>query len=261
MKKAEIKAFLEEKAAHYENPFFLEEDPIQLPHRFSTKEDIEIAGFLVALIAWGNRKSILKSGNRLLELLDHSPASFVKEHQASDRQSLESFVHRTFQNQDLPFMVAALQRLYKEQGGLEGFFAKPLEIQEYPDHLSPLQVKISALKQTLFQLPHQERSRKHIADPLSGSAAKRINMYLRWMVRPAKKGVDFGLWKGVSPAELSCPLDVHTATVARKLGILKRKQNDSKTVAELDRALRRLDPKDPVKFDFALFGLGAYEGF
>ena len=110
-------------------------------------------------------------------------------------------------------------------------------------------------------MPHQERSRKHIADPFSGSAAKRINMYLRWMVRPAQKGVDFGLWKKVSPAELSCPLDVHTATVARKLGILKRKQNDSKTVAELDQALRSLDPKDPVKFDFALFGLGAYEGF
>lgn len=261
MKKAEIKTFLDEKAEQYENPFFLEEDPIQLPHRFSAKEDIEIAGFLVALIAWGNRKSILKSGNRLLEMLDHSPASFVKEHQPSDRQFLESFVHRTFQNQDFPFMVAALQRLYKEEGGLEGFFSKPFTISKYPDHLSPLQVKIGAFKDYLFQLPHQERSRKHIADPLSGSAAKRINMYLRWMVRPAQKGVDFGIWKGLSPSELSCPLDVHTAKVARKLKILKRKQNDSKTVAELDKALRQLDSNDPVKYDFALFGLGAYEGF
>jgi uncharacterized protein (TIGR02757 family) len=261
MKKAELKAFLDEKAAEYEHPTFLEADPIQLPHEFSQKEDIEIAGFLIALIAWGNRKSILKSGRLLLDLLDNSPYDFVLNHREADLHALEQFVHRTFQGKDLPFMIGVLKELYTQVGGLEGFFSKERIPQDKKDITSPLQVRISELKSYFFSWPHQARTRKHLADPVAGSAAKRINMYLRWMVRPSDKGVDFGLWKNIHPKELSCPLDVHTANIARKLKILKRKQNDAKAVAELDRALRRFDPEDPVKYDFALFGLGAYEQF
>ena len=261
MRKEELLAFLNEKALQYENPFFLEEDPIQLPHRFSKKEDIEISGFLVALIAWGNRKSILKSGQRLLELLDYSPFEFVLNHKESDLLALESFVHRTFQGKDLPFMIQSLNRLYTEKSGLEGFFGLNPSISQSSALISPLQHRISDLKSYFFSTPHLKRTEKHLADPLAGSAAKRINMYLRWMVRPADKGVDFGLWKNVDKSQLSCPLDVHTATVARKLGLINRKQNDAKTVMELDKALRKFDPQDPVKYDFALFGLGAYENF
>ncbi len=261
MKKAELKAFLDEKAAEYEHPTFLEADPIQLPHEFSQKEDIEIAGFLIALIAWGNRKSILKSGRLMLDLLDNSPFDFVLNHREADLLPLENFVHRTFQGKDLPFMIRVLKELYASEGGLEGFFSKERSQPTKEAITSPLQIRISELKSYFFSWPHQARTRKHLADPVGGSAAKRINMYLRWMVRPADKGVDFGLWPHIHPKELSCPLDVHTANIARKLKILKRKQNDAKAVAELDRALRRFDPEDPVKYDFALFGLGAYEQF
>ena len=259
MKKEALQDFLDQKALEYEHPFFLEEDPIQLPHRYHRKEDIEISGFLVALIAWGNRKSILKSGDRLLELLDHAPYDYVMGHTPKDLKTLRSFVHRTFQGEDLTFMLSALRRLYVEEGGLEGFFSG--RAPQENTILSPLQTRISELRSFVFEAPHQKRIEKHLADPRAGSAAKRINMFLRWMVRPAQKGVDFGLWPGIGCHELSCPLDVHTATVARKLGLLQRKQNDAKTVVELDAALRSFDPEDPVKYDFALFGLGAYEKF
>ena len=259
MMREALKDFLDQKALQYEHPFFLEEDPIQLPHRFHRKEDIEISGFLVALIAWGNRKSILKSGDRLLGLIDNAPYEYVLGHTHKELKTLRSFVHRTFQGDDLPFMITALRRLYEQEGGLEGFFNGRTPQKNIT--LSPLQSRISELKSFVFEKPHQKRTEKHLADPAAGSAAKRINMFLRWMVRPSDKGVDFGLWRNIGCQELSCPLDVHTASVARKLGLIQRKQNDSRTVIELDRALSSFDPRDPVKYDFALFGLGAYEKF
>ncbi len=254
MKKLELKAFLDAKAEQYEHPKFLEADPIQIPHRFSRKEDIEISAFLTATIAWGNRKSIINNASRLMELLEQAPFDFIKNHKETDLGALEPFVHRTFNGDDLCYFVKALQHIYLKHGGLEGIFQHDLK-------QGSLQPIISKFKTHFFELPHQQRTQKHVSDPLKGSAAKRINMFLRWMVRPADKGVDFGLWEKISPAYLSCPLDVHSGNVARKLKLLKRKQNDAKALAELDQSLRKLDAYDPVKYDFALFGLGVFEKF
>ncbi|WP_350285985.1 TIGR02757 family protein [uncultured Croceitalea sp.] len=254
MTKAELKSFLDSKAAQYEHPKFIGDDPIQIPHRFSKKEDIEISGFLTATIAWGNRKSIINNANRLMELLDHAPHDFVMTHEGTDLERLQQFVHRTFNGIDLNHFIKALQHLYQKHQGLEAIFQKYQE----PKSLQPA---ISKFKSLFFELPHEQRSQKHVSDPLRGSAAKRINMFLRWMVRPADKGVDFGIWQHLSPAQLSCPLDVHSGNVARKLKLLKRKQNDAKALAELDKNLRTLDALDPVKYDFALFGLGVFEKF
>ncbi len=254
LKQTELKAFLDEKVQLYNNPKFIESDPIQVPHRFSKKADIEIAGFLTATIAWGNRKSIIKNAHRMMELLDHSPFEFVMQHQASDLETLQAFVHRTFNGNDFTQFVKSLQHIYKSHGGLEAVFVKHVE------HNS-LQKSIHEFKKVFFEVPHLERTKKHVSDPLKNSAAKRINMYLRWMVRNDNAGVDFGIWKSLSPAQLSCPLDVHSGNVARKLGLLKRKQNDGKALTELDNNLRQLDINDPVKYDFALFGLGVFEGF
>ncbi|MGO2358145.1 TIGR02757 family protein [Mesonia sp.] len=254
MNKRELKEFLDHKVVEYENPEFIATDPIQIPHLFTQKEDIEIAGFLTATIAWGNRKSILKNAHRLMELMDHSPYDFIKNHQETDLDSLTGFVHRTFNANDLFYFIKALQNIYQNHQGLEGIFT------EFSSPTST-QVGIHELKKVFFELEHQKRTEKHVSDPLKNSAAKRINMFLRWMVRSSKNEVDFGLWKHISPSALSCPLDVHSGNVARKLGLLKRKQNDAKALAELDMQLRKLDPQDPVKYDFALFGLGVFEKF
>ena len=250
----ELKAFLDEKAAQYQCPEFLETDPIQIPHGFSRKEDIEISGFLTAVIAWGNRKSILASAARMMELMDGNPYEFVMRAEQKELKGLHSIVHRTFQGSDLKCFVLGLRHLYAVYGGLEGVFTR------YAVHDS-LQVAISRVRGHFFEPPHPARSLKHFADPGRGSAAKRINMFLRWMVRPAAGGVDFGLWEGIRPSQLSCPLDVHSGKVARALGLLERKQNDARAVSELDQSLRVLDPEDPVKYDFALFGLGVFEDF
>ncbi len=254
MTKGELKRFLDEKAAEYEHPKFLEADPLQIPHRFSKKEDIEISGFLTATIAWGNRKSIINNASRLMGLLDNSPYDFVLNHHKNDLDALSPFVHRTFNGQDLGYFITALRHIYNDHGGLEPIFS-------LGQGQKSLQGAISKFKQLFFELPHEQRTQKHVSDPLKGSAAKRINMFLRWMVRSSMKGVDFNLWKGIPPAKLSCPLDVHSGNVARKLKLLKRKQNDAKALAELDHNLRKLDPLDPVKYDFALFGLGVFEKF
>ena len=255
MKKAELKAFLDAKAAHYEQPAFLTQDPIQIPHRFELKEDIEIAGFLTAIIAWGNRLSILKSGTRLMELMDNAPHDFIVNHTASDREGLEGFVHRTFNAEDARYFMQALQLIYRDHGGLETVLTN------FYKQTNDLQLALSRFKALFFSFDPPERSMKHLSDPQKGSAAKRLNMYLRWMVRPATRQVDFGIWKEIPTAALSCPLDVHSGRVARSLGLLKRKQNDAKAVQELDKALRKLDPTDPVKYDFALFSLGVDEKF
>jgi len=254
MKKAEIKSFLDYKANHYNRPEFIETDPIQIPHRFSRKEDIEIAGFLTATIAWGNRKSILTNATKMMELLDNAPYDFVTNHQEKDLISLEKFVHRTFNGIDLQYFIHSLKNIYTRYSGIEGIF------KDYAER-DNLQKSIHHFKQIFFELPHLKRTEKHISDPLKNSAAKRINMFLRWMVRKDNANVDFGVWKDLTPAQLSCPLDVHSGNTARKLGILKRKQNDATSVAELDRFLRSLDPADPVKYDYALFGLGVFEKY
>ncbi|MBK5212431.1 MAG: TIGR02757 family protein [Flavobacteriaceae bacterium] len=254
MNKSELKSFLDEKVNVYNHPNFIETDPIQIPHLFTLKEDIEIAGFLVATIAWGNRKSIITNGHRLMGMMGNSPFDFVMNFTEKNSESLSPFVHRTFNNEDLFCFLKALQNIYKNHGGLEKVFA----IHAEKDSMQPA---IHHFKKTFFELPHPSRTQKHISDPLRNSAAKRINMFLRWMVRNDNAGVDFGIWKNISPSKLSCPLDVHSGNVARKLNLLKRKQNDGKALAELDNSLRNLDPKDPVKYDFALFGLGVFERF
>ncbi|MEN8768692.1 MAG: TIGR02757 family protein [Candidatus Arcticimaribacter sp.] len=254
MKLTDIKTFLEEKAQQYESFDFIEVDPIQIPHQFSLKEDIEISGFLAATIAWGNRKSIINNAQKMMQLMDHAPYDFVMNHKEADLARFEGFVHRTFNAEDLRYFIKALRHVYQEHQGLEQLFsqqATPKSLQEAIHHF----------KKVFFSLPHQQRTQKHVSDPLKGSAAKRLNMYLRWMVRSNKNEVDFGLWPSLHPRQLSCPLDVHSGNVARKLKLLKRKQNDGKALLELDTALRKMDPEDPVKFDYALFGLGVFEKF
>jgi uncharacterized protein (TIGR02757 family) len=250
----DLKDFLDQKVLQYNTPDFIELDPVQIPHLYSEKEDIEISGFLAATISWGNRTSILKNAKRMMSLFGNSPYDFILNHNDKHLKKIEGFVHRTFNTTDLLTFIEALQYLYKVRNGLECIF------NEYKTTDS-LQPAIHQLKKEFFLVPHLERTRKHLPDPLNGSAAKRINMFLRWMIRKDKAGVDFGIWEHISPSILSCPLDVHSGNVARKFGILTRKQSDAKAVAELDLALRKLDPIDPVKYDFALFGLGIYEKF
>ncbi|MEB8329222.1 TIGR02757 family protein [Flavobacteriaceae bacterium KMM 6897] len=254
MNKIELKEFLDTKVAQYNHPEFLTSDPIQIPHLFTLKEDIEISGFLTATIAWGNRKSIIANAHKLMELMDQAPYDFIKNHQQDDLKRLQHFVHRTFNGEDLVHFVKSLNHIYQNRGGLQSVFTTDLDKKS-------IQPSISKFKEVFFEIPHPLRTTKHVSDPLKGSAAKRINMYLRWMVRDNTTGVDFGLWKNIPTGILSCPLDVHSGNVARKLGLLKRKQNDAKALAELDHSLRKLDPKDPVKYDFALFGLGVFEKF
>ncbi len=254
MTNSELQSFLDEKVIQYNTPDFIESDPVQIPHLFSQKEDIEIAGFLASSIAWGNRKMIIKNGHKMMELLGNSPYDFVMSHNDYQLEKLEGFVHRTFNSDDFKHFIKALKHIYINKGGLENIF-----IQNQTE--TSLQPAIHALHEIFFEIPHLTRTRKHVADPNKGSVSKRINMCLRWFVRNDNAGVDLGIWKGISPSKLSCPLDVHSGNVARKLGLLTRKQNNGKALTELDSKLRELDPNDPVKYDFALFGLGVFEGF
>ncbi|WP_340198716.1 TIGR02757 family protein [Ascidiimonas sp. W6] len=254
LSKKELKNFLDEKAEKYNSLAFIETDPIQIPHQFEQKEDIEIAAFLTATISWGNRKSIITNANKMMQIMGQSPYDFIMNYTPSKVSLFDSFVHRTFNAKDLAYFVVALQHIYKNLDGMETLFAN------YSDQ-SNLQTAIHEFKKLFFELAHPVRTQKHISDPLKGSAAKRINMFLRWMIRNDTKGVDFGIWKSISPGILSCPLDIHSGNVARKLGLLTRKQNDARAVTELDTNLRKLNPKDPVIYDFALFGLGVFEKF
>ena len=254
LSKEEIISFLNYKSNQYNNIKFIETDPIQIPHLFNKKEDVEISGFLTSTISWGNRKSIIKSAEKLIELLDHSPYDFILNHKKRDLDTLKPFVHRTFNGIDLIQFVKSLKHIYKNYNGLEEIFRNNIKDDS-------LQYAIHKMKKIFFEIPHTNRTKKHISDPMRGSAAKRINMFLRWMVRDDTRGVDFGIWKSISPKYLSCPLDVHTGNVARKLGLIQRKQNDHKAVMELDKKLREFDLIDPVKYDFALFGLGVFEKF
>lgn len=250
-----LKEYLDEKSDFYNHPGFIPDDPISIPHQFTIKEDIEIAGFLTATIAWGNRKSIVKNANRLIELMDFAPYEFIMGFKESDLKIFSSFVHRTFNGIDCIFFLESLSNIYKYNGGMEAVFSEPIQ--------NGMSVKeaIINFRQVFFDLPHLHRTEKHVANPLSNSSAKRINMFLRWMVRDDNRGVDFGIWKKIKSADLFCPLDVHSGNVARKLGMLSRKANDWKSVEELTNVLRKMDENDPIKYDFALFGLGVNEKF
>jgi uncharacterized protein (TIGR02757 family) len=250
-----IKSFLEEKTARYNNAAFIDEDPVSIPHAFSIKEDIEIAAFLTATISWGQRKTILKNAGALMVRMDSAPYQFIQAFQAKDLTPFRTFKHRTFNGDDCIFFLRALKHIYSKKGGLESIFISP--------KISDTQVKAGIInaRAMFFLKAHEKRQEKHFSDPARGSAAKRLNMFLRWMVRKDRSGVDFGIWKNISPSSLLCPLDVHSGRVARKLGLLSRKQDDWQAVDELTANLRHFDPKDPVKFDFALFGLGVFEKF
>ena len=248
------KEFLEEKARLYESPEFIKLDPIKILHRFNKKEDIEISGFLTSTISWGNRKTIIKNSMKIIQLLDNSPHEFILNHQDNDLKIFDGFVHRTFNSEDLKYFIKSLKNIYLNHNGLENLLYKNIVDDK-------LQRSIHFFRKIFFELKHEKRTRKHISDPFNGSASKRLNMFLRWMVRSPKNGVDFGIWKKIKPSQLSCPLDIHSGKVARKLGLIKRKQNDYRSLQELDLNLRSYDPIDPVKFDFALFGLSVYENF
>jgi len=250
----EVREFLNEKVDEYNTADFIELDPISIPHQYNLKEDIEISGFLAATIAWGNRKMILRNANKMMSLMGNSPYDFIMEHNDNHLENFDGFVHRTFNADDFRFFIKSLQNIYKNHGGIEAV------INKHKTQTS-LQPAIHEFKKVFFSIEHQQRTQKHIGDPNKGSVAKRLNMMLRWFVRNDNRGVDFGIWKSISPSILSCPLDVHSGNIARKLGLITRKNNDLKALSELDNYLRQFDPKDPVKYDFALFGLGVYDEF
>jgi uncharacterized protein (TIGR02757 family) len=254
MNKQDLRDFLEEKVVQYNKPDFIESDPISIPHQYSKKQDVEISAFIAATLAWGQRKTILNNCSWLMEKMEYAPHDFIVHHDPKDLLRFRGFVHRTFNYDDLIFLLTALQQAYQQHNSLEELFVTSAEA-------GNLKEGLHQFRETLFKTPHLARSEKHISDPYKNSACKRLCMFLRWMIRKDAAGVDFGIWNTLSPAQLSCPLDVHTGNVSRALGILKRTQNDWKTVEELDAALRNFDPKDPVKYDFALFGLGVFEGF
>jgi len=251
---SDIKEFLDEKVNKYNTFAFIDSDPISIPHRFDRKEDIEISGFLTSTIAWGNRTTIIKNASKLVGLMENSPYDFIMNHDEHDLDRFKGFVHRTFNEIDLAYFIKSIKNIYVNYGGMEKIFAESVTGDS-------TQSAIHEFYKIFFSLPHPSRTSKHVSDPEKGSAAKRINMFLRWLIRSDEKEVDFGIWKSVSPSQLSCPLDVHSGNVARKLGLLTRKQNDSRALAELDQNLRLMDQDDPVKYDFALFGLGVFENF
>ena len=245
----ELKEFLDFKAQQYESPSFIATDPISLVHRFTRKEDIEIVAFLIATIAWGNRQSIIKSGEKLLDIMGNEPFQYVLNY---TDQACPRFVHRTFNEVDLNGFLLALNHIY-QNGDLECAFSTDKTASTLYDHICAFRER--------FVPNLEKRTLKHVADPTKGSAAKRLVMFLRWMVRSNVNGVDFGIWTSIDRAQLMIPLDVHTGSIARKLGLIKRKQNDWATNQELIDTLRKFDPNDPAKYDFALFGLGAFEKF
>lgn len=250
-----LKEFLDEKADKYNHPDFIYTDPIQIPHLFTESQDREIAGFFAATIAWGQRSTIIKNMFQLLSLMDNTPFEFVQNYSANDLNRFNYFKHRTFNGEDCVFFIQSLKNIYLKYNGLGSLFQHL-----YLQHQNIVDV-LSHFRQIFFEIPHPERTQKHVANVLKGASAKRLNMYLRWFVRKDNRGVDFGLWDKIPMSSLYIPLDIHTGNVARKLGLLKRKQNDWKAVQELTEKLRMFDFDDPIKYDFALFGLGVFEKF
>ena len=254
MKVEYLKEFLDEKVEKYNHPAFIATDPIQVPGQFNQKEDIEIAAFLTATISWGNRPAIIKNALRLLALMENRPYEFITEGSSLEFERLGSFVHRTFNGQDCVYFARSLKNICQNYGGLQSVFETGFK------NGGSIKSALHYFHSVFFEIPG-ERTRKHVANVEKGASGKRLNMFLRWMIRNDKNGVDFGLWNGIPVSLLMLPLDVHTGNVARKLGLLKRKQDNWKAVEEVTAELRKFDPEDPVKYDFALFGLGAFEKF
>lgn len=255
MDKAELKDYLDLQVEKYNQPEFLQNDPVQIPHLFTKKQDIEISGFLTSIISWGNRKAILKSAHTILDYLDQSPHDFIVNFEPSDINKISGKpVHRTFDGDDLICFLNSLQQIYCHNESMEDLFLlADEEINFY--HAA------ERFRKAFVVCGILQRTEKHISSTYKNSSSKRLMMFLRWMVRNDNRGVDFGIWTRLNPAHLSIPLDVHTGNMSRKIGILTRKQNDWKAVEELDRSVRQLDPHDPAKYDFALFGLGASGDF
>lgn len=245
MRKEDLHNFLDEQAERFNRPDFIPHDPVSIPHRFRLKQDIEIAGFLAATIAWGKREMIIRNASRLMEWMDHAPYDFIRNHFPSDRKKFSVFNHRTFMGTDCEYFLRSLQSIYRKNESMEKLF-----------NAEDVRSGIINFRKEFFRLKHLPRTEKHVADPGRGSHAKRLNMFLRWMVRKDNKGVDFGIWKSISPSKLMIPLDIHTGSVGRELHLLTRKQDDWKAVDELTNSLREFDKEDPVKYDFALFGIG-----
>ncbi len=257
MDSALLKDFLDEKVALYNNPSFIAADPVSIPHRFSLKQDIEIAGFFAALFAWGGRAIIINKCGELLRLMDNAPYDFILNHNDGDLKKFLHFKHRTFNTTDLLYFISFLNYYYSQHLSLESAFSVWLTPED-----ATVEKALSHFHHYFFSLPYApERTRKHIATPARGSHCKRLNMFLRWMVRKDKNGVDFGIWKELRPSQLVCPVDVHVARTARRLGLLTAPQLSWKAALELTAHLKAFDPNDPVKYDFALFGLGVMEGF
>lgn len=251
---SELKDFLDEKADFYNNADFIENDPITIPHRFSLKQDIEIAGFLTATISWGNRKSIINDAEKMMNFMGNSPYDFIQNVQEKDLKSLEKIsIHRTFNGEDFREFILNLKRIYSQNESLESQFLVFENEENFYHALHRFRLN--------FIGENSHRSHKHVSSTYKNSSAKRLIMFLRWMVRQDKKGVDFGIWKNIDQKYLSIPLDVHTGNISRKLNLIQRKQNDWKTVEEMDLVLRKFNADDPAKYDFALFGLGVSKDF
>ncbi|MBL7723332.1 MAG: TIGR02757 family protein [Chitinophagaceae bacterium] len=251
MKERDLKEFINSKVDLYNQPSFIKNDPISVPHLFTKKQDIEIAGFFAAIFAWGNRTTIINKATELMQLMDMSPYEFCLNHDSNGLKRLMGFKHRTFNDTDLFYFVEFFKHHYKQYKSLENAFTR---------HGNNVEEMLTGFHDYFFSLDDVPvRTKKHIATPERKSTCKRLNMFLRWMVRQDDKGVDFGLWKKISPSQLICPIDLHVARVARRLHLIQRKQTDWQTALELTNYLRTLDKNDPVKYDFALFGLGAIE--
>jgi len=256
--KASLKKFLDKKVDEYDQPFFIKNDPICIPHLFSKKQDIEIAGFFAAIFAWGNRTTIINKSIELMQLMDNAPHQFILGHEVSDLKRLMGFKHRTFNTTDLLYFIEFFKHHYSKNNSLELAFFTGAAIEQG----NVVEAGLNHFYNYFFSLEDApKRTFKHIATPQKKSGCKRLNMYLRWMVRKDKNGVDLGIWKKISPAQLICPIDVHVARVARHFNLLDRKATDWQAALELTNNLRSLDEADPVKYDFALFGLGVMEKF
>lgn len=251
----DIRILLDQKVIEFNQTNFIGTDPIQIPSLFDTKENIEIAGFLAATLAWGQRPTIIRNALNLVRLMNNNPIEFLLYTTEDEWEVFLSFKHRTFNGIDCLYFLKALRNIYQNHGGLEQVFT--LGYQKENSIFSALVY----FRKVFFELDHPHRTEKHVSDVLKGASAKRLNMYLRWMVRSDQAEVDFGLWKQIPPSALMLPLDLHTGNVSRKLGLLIRTQNDWKAVEEITARLREFDPADPIKYDFALFGLGVFEKF
>ncbi len=249
----DLKDFLDKKVEEYNQPNFIPNDPIVIPHQFSAKQDIEIMGFLASIMAWGQRKTIINKCKELIDRMDGSPYDYIMNHQEQDLKSLLGFKHRTFNDTDILYFIEFFKYHYGHFDSLEDAFLVGQENRKDID----IELALNTFKMYFFSLPdYPYRTRKHISSPAQKSTVKRINMFLRWMVRQDNKGVDFGIWNRLSPKDLICPCDVHVERVARKFGLITFDKVNWKTAQELTANLRLLDPLDPVKYDFALFGLG-----